>query len=71
MILVPGPAQKVVAKGVTVNTVSPGYIGTDMFKAIRADVSDRIVVGISTIRLVAKKKSPSSFCGLRPKQADT
>ena len=26
-------AQELAAKGVTVNTVSPGYIGTDMVKA--------------------------------------
>ncbi|MFP3617043.1 SDR family NAD(P)-dependent oxidoreductase, partial [Paraburkholderia sp. SIMBA_050] len=31
-------AQEVATKGVTVNTVSPGYIGTDMVKAIRPDV---------------------------------
>ena len=31
-------AQELAAKGVTVNTVSPGYIGTDMVKAIRPDV---------------------------------
>jgi acetoacetyl-CoA reductase len=31
-------AQELANKGVTVNTVSPGYIGTDMVKAIRTDV---------------------------------
>ena len=30
-------AQEVATKGVTVNTVSPGYIGTDMVKAIRPE----------------------------------
>jgi acetoacetyl-CoA reductase len=38
-------------KGVTVNTVSPGYIGTDMVKAIRQDVLDKIVAGIPVKRL--------------------
>ena len=33
-------AQEVASKGVTVNTVSPGYIGTDMVRAIRQDVLD-------------------------------
>ena len=36
-------AQELANKGVTVNTVSPGYIGTDMVKAIRPDVLDKIV----------------------------
>jgi acetoacetyl-CoA reductase len=31
-------AQEMATKGVTVNTVSPGYIGTDMVNAIRPDV---------------------------------
>ena len=39
------------AKGVTVNTVSPGYIATDMVKSIRQDVLDKIIAGIPVKRL--------------------
>jgi acetoacetyl-CoA reductase len=44
-------AQEVAAKGVTVNTVSPGYVGTEMVRAIRQDVLDKIVSGIPVKRL--------------------
>jgi acetoacetyl-CoA reductase len=44
-------AQEVATKGVTVNTVSPGYIGTDMVKSIRADVLEKIVATIPVRRL--------------------
>ena len=40
-------AQELATKGVTVNTVSPGYIGTDMVKAIRPDVLEKIVIGVT------------------------
>ena len=44
-------AQELANKGVTVNTVSPGYIGTDMVKAIREDVLEKIVATIPVKRL--------------------
>ena len=44
-------AQELASKGVTVNTVSPGYIGTDMVKAIREDVLEKIVATIPVKRL--------------------
>jgi acetoacetyl-CoA reductase len=44
-------AQEVASKGVTVNTISPGYIGTSMVRAIRPDVLEKIVGTIPVKRL--------------------
>jgi acetoacetyl-CoA reductase len=44
-------ALEVASLGVTVNTVSPGYIGTQMVRAIRADVLEQIVGAIPMKRL--------------------
>jgi acetoacetyl-CoA reductase len=44
-------AQEVAGRGVTVNTVSPGYIGTDMVRAIKPDRLEKIVSGIPVKRL--------------------
>lgn len=44
-------AQEVASKGVTVNTVSPGYVGTDMVKAIRPEVLEKIIATIPLKRL--------------------
>ncbi len=44
-------AQELAAKGVTVNTVSPGYIGTDMVRAIKPEVLEKIVNSIPVKRL--------------------
>ena len=44
-------AQEVATKGITVNTVSPGYIGTDMVRAVKPEVLDTIVASIPVRRL--------------------
>jgi acetoacetyl-CoA reductase len=44
-------AQEVVRKGVTVNTVSPGYVETDLVMAIRAEVREQIIASIPMGRL--------------------
>ncbi|MBY0573934.1 MAG: acetoacetyl-CoA reductase, partial [Undibacterium sp.] len=52
-------AQEVATKGVTVNTVSPGYVGTDMVRAIRPDVLEKIVSGIPVKRLAEPEEIAS------------
>jgi acetoacetyl-CoA reductase len=44
-------AQEVAGKGITVNTVSPGYIGTDMVRAVKPEVLATIVSSIPVKRL--------------------
>jgi len=44
-------AQEMAAKGVTVNTVSPGYIGTEMVRAIKPEILEKIVATIPVKRL--------------------
>jgi acetoacetyl-CoA reductase len=53
-------AQEVVKKGVTVNTVSPGYVETDMVKAIKPDILASIVEQIPMGRLA----QPGEIAGL-------
>ena len=44
-------AQEGATKGVTVNTVSPGYISTAMTEAIRDDIREAIIGGIPMGRM--------------------
>ena len=44
-------AQELASKGITVNSVSPGYVGTEMVMAIRPDVLEKIVAGVPVKRL--------------------
>ncbi|WCE03570.1 acetoacetyl-CoA reductase [Pseudoxanthomonas sp. JBR18] len=44
-------AQENAKFGITVNTVSPGYIGTDMVMAVPEDIRNKIVAQIPTGRL--------------------
>ncbi|MEQ6290707.1 beta-ketoacyl-ACP reductase [Vogesella sp. GCM10023246] len=53
-------AQEVARKGVTVNTVSPGYIGTDMVMAVPEDVRNKIIANIPVGRL----GKPEEIAGL-------
>ncbi|MCS3903051.1 acetoacetyl-CoA reductase [Methylohalomonas lacus] len=44
-------AQEVARKGITVNTVSPGYIGTDMVMAVPEETRNKIIAQIPVSRL--------------------
>jgi acetoacetyl-CoA reductase len=44
-------AQEVARKGVTVNTISPGYMATDMVMAIAEDIRQQIIAQIPVGRL--------------------
>lgn len=44
-------ALEVAKKGITVNTISPGYVGTEMVMAIREDVREKIIAQIPVGRL--------------------
>ena len=52
-------AQEVATRGVTVNTISPGYIDTDMVRAVKPEVLDKIVGGVPIKRLGAPEEIAS------------
>ncbi len=62
-------AQEVVKKGVTVNTVSPGYVETDMVMAIRAEVRQSIVDSIPMGRLAKPEEIAAVVAFLASEEA--
>lgn len=44
-------AREAASRGITVNAVAPGYIATDMVKAIKEDIMKQVVAGIPVGRL--------------------
>ena len=62
-------AQEVIRKGVTVNSVSPGYVDTDMVKSIRKDVLDKLIAGIPIGRLAQPAEIASLVAYLTSEEA--
>ena len=62
-------AQEVVRKGVTVNTVSPGYVETDLVMAMRADVRQQIVDSIPMGRLAKPEEIAAVVAFLASEEA--
>lgn len=62
-------AMEVARKGVTVNTISPGYIGTDMVMAVKEEIRNQIVEQIPMGRLGGTEEVAHLVCFLASDQA--
>jgi acetoacetyl-CoA reductase len=62
-------AQEVVRKGVTVNTVSPGYVETDMVMAIRPEIREQIIATIPMGRLARPQEIAAVVAFLASEEA--
>ena len=62
-------AQENAKFGITVNTVSPGYIGTDMVMAVPEDVRNKIVAQIPTGRLGSPEEIAYAVAFFVPEEA--
>jgi len=62
-------AQEVVRKGVTVNTVSPGYVETDLVMAIRKEIREQIIASIPMGRLARPEEIAAVVAFLSSEEA--
>jgi acetoacetyl-CoA reductase len=62
-------AQEVVKKGVTVNTVSPGYVDTDLVMALRPDIREQIIASIPMGRLARPQEVAAVVAFLASEEA--
>ena len=62
-------AQEVVRKGVTVNTISPGYVETDMVRAMKPEVLQSIIGQIPMGRLAQPEEVASLVAYLASEEA--
>lgn len=57
-------ARETAAKGITVNAVAPGYIGTDMVRAVDEKILQQIITGIPVGRLGEPDEIARAVCFL-------
>ncbi len=62
-------ARETAAKGITVNAVAPGYIGTDMVRAVREDILEKIIEDIPVGRLGEPSEIARAVCFLAADEA--
>src|SRR5687768_15380728 len=62
-------AQEVARKGVTVNTISPGYIATEMVMAVPEDIRNKIIAGIPVGRLGTPEEVAHAVAFLESEEA--
>lgn len=62
-------AMEVARKGITVNTISPGYIGTDMVMAVKEEIRNQIVEQIPMGRLGGTQEVAHLVCFLASDEA--
>ena len=62
-------AQEGAAKGITVNAIAPGYIDTDMVRAVPPNVLEKIVAKVPVGRPGKARKSRAACCSWCPTTA--
>lgn len=62
-------ARECASKGITVNTIAPGYIATDMVRAVPEDVIKKIISNIPVGRLGEPKEIARAVCFLAAEEA--
>ncbi len=62
-------ARESASKGITVNTIAPGYIETDMVKAVAQPVLDKIISGIPVGRLGQPSEIARAVCFLAAEES--
>ena len=62
-------ARECASKGITVNSIAPGYIGTDMVKAVADEVMEKIVAQIPVGRIGEPQEIARAVCFLAAEES--